>query len=270
MTLIFDFTDYRPFIKSRFREKPKQGHGQARRLALFLNVHTTLVSQILNSQKSFTVEQALQVAEFLALNAHERDYFLLLVQMDRAGTTELKDYFRRQGEELQKRARELINRMPSEGKLNDSQRALFYSDWLYSAIWQITAIPGFQTIEKIAEHFGLTRTRVREVLDFLVEAGMCAEQEEQYSPGTRAIHLESTSKWIRIHHLNWRQKGIQALADNDQSKLHYSSPMTLSLEDAEVIREMIAKFLEAVSTVVRPSPSEELRCLNIDWFTIKR
>lgn len=69
---------------------------------------------------------------------------------------------------------------------------------------------------------------------------------------------------------NWREKSIEALNREGHAKLHYTAPMTLSKADAELVREMIVKLLESIDKVIEPSPSEELRCLNIDWFEVTR
>jgi hypothetical protein len=71
-----------------------------------------------------------------------------------------------------------------------------------------------------------------------------------------------------VHHINWRQKAIERVQEKGESQLHYSCPMTLSAKDALKLREMVVKFLESVDAVIEPSPSEELHCLNVDWFRI--
>src|SRR5262245_31444965 len=129
MTSVFLFENYRDFITARFKEMPKGGYGQALKLSSHLNVHTTLVSQVLKGKKSFTPEQGVRVCEFLGLSEMETDYFLLLVQMDRCGSATLKKSLSRQMSELKKRARELVNRISSSDKLTEVQGAVFYSDW---------------------------------------------------------------------------------------------------------------------------------------------
>ena len=44
--------------------------------------------------------------------------------------------------------------------------------------------------------------------------------------------------------------------------------MTLSHKDALKIRQMIIEFIQSVNKVVDPSPSEEIHCMNIDWFVV--
>ena len=53
---------------------------------------------------------------------------------------------------------------------------------------------------------------------------------------------------------------------NNSRDLFYSSPMSLGRKDAEKIREVLVQAVERAVGIMRPSPSEVVRCLNIDWF----
>lgn len=263
-----NFDDYRKFILARIGEMPRRGYGQASRLARFLGVHTTLVSQILNGKKHLNLEQASLVAEFFGLTDAETEGFLLLVQLDRAGNESLRKNLRRRLERIRAAHRELSTRLQSDVKLTEDVRARFYSDWVYSAVRQLTAIKGFQTVDSIAEALGLPKRRTNEIVEFLLQSQLCVQQGRSLAPGVKSTHLESASPWLRMHHLNWRQKAMESLHRDEASKLHFTSPMTLSAADAARLREMIAEFLETLDKVIEPSPSEELRCLNIDWFKV--
>lgn len=268
MVSIFQFSDYRGFLKKRFDEMPKKGYGQASKLATAIGVHTTLISQVLSGIKTFTLEQASLVAEFFGLNDLETEYFLLLVQLDRAGNESLKKNLKKQIDNLKARSSELVNRMRSDKKLSEEERAVFYSDWIYSAVRQLTAIKEFHNLDAIAAYLNLSTKRTKEIIDFLLATGLCQQEKNRLVVGPSHTHLESSSPWVRTHHMNWRQRALQELNREEKAKIHYTGPMTLSKEDALVVREMIAKFLEEIKKVVDPSPSEELRCLNIDWFKI--
>lgn len=270
MVSVFNFKDYRAFIRAQIREMPKAGYGQLRKLAQALSIHTTLVSQVIKGGRSFTLEQAADTAEFFSLNEMETDFFLLLVQFDRASSPALKRNLSRQMAALQGKSKELETRLKSERKLGEAERAVFYSGWAYSAVRQLTAIEGFQSIDTIAEHLGLPRKKAKTIIDFLLAAGLCKEEKGQLKIGPASTHLEVSSPWVKLVHTNWRHKAVETLEQESPAKIHYTAPMTLSKEDAEKMREMIIKFLESVDALVEPSPSEELHCLNIDWFEVSR
>lgn len=268
MISIYNFNDSKSFVLARFEAMPKRGRGQSLKLSEHLGVHTTLVSQILKGLKSFTQEQASLTAEFLDLTEQETDYFLLLVQLDRAGNESLRKNIKRQLNAMKSSAKELVNRLKAEVKLREEERGVFYSDWTYSAVRQLTAINGFNGVDEISSALGLTRKRTKEVIDFLLKTGLCVEDGGKLKVGPKSTHLESASPWVRVHHINWRQKAIEKINISEESQLHYTAPMTLSAKDALLLREMIVKFLESTDKLIDPSPSEQLHCLNIDWFKI--
>ncbi len=269
MVSVFEETSSpRRLIQRLLKEMPKEGYGQSRRLAEALGVHTTLVSQILGGQKQFSSEQAIGVCEFFGFGELETDYFLLLVQLDRAGTPSLKKTLQRQMEVLRKKAQDLSNRLSAKGGLSEVDRGLFYSHWKFSAVRQLSAIAEYQSIEAMAERLRLSRRDVKETLEFLIACEMVVESKGKISIGPSSTHLSSDSPWVRMHHLNWRQRAQQTQQYSNENDLTYTAPMTLSRKDFELIREEIILLLERVDNILEPSPSEELFCLNIDWFRV--
>jgi len=51
-----------------------------------------------------------------------------------------------------------------------------------------------------------------------------------------------------------------------ESEIAYSSPMSLSKEDAEKIRKLVIEWVSQVNKIRDPSPCEELYFLNVDWI----
>lgn len=268
MISLFNYDGYRPYIHARFKEMPKAGHGQSLKLAGHLGVHTTLVSQVLKGIKSFTLEQASLTTEFLELTENETEYFLLLVQLDRAGNESLRKNLRKRLTQLKRESEKLDDRVMSDKKLSEELKAVYYSDWVYSAVRQLIAIKGFENTDAIAAYLGFPAKRVKNIVEFLLKTGLCVEEKGKLKIGVKSTHLEQASPWSRVHHVNWRQRAVETLHREEASRLHYTCPMTLSAEDAAKLREMILKFLEGVDKIIEPSVSEELHCLNIDWFKI--
>lgn len=268
MISLYNFEDFRTFMRAKIGEMPKNGYGQSLKLAAYLGVHTTLVSQVLKGLKIFTLEQGALTAEFFGLSDDETEYFLLLIQIERAGNDSLKKNLQRQKEKIKIASKELVNRLSSEVNLSEEKKAIFYSDWIYSAVRQLIAIKGFESIDRVAKYFDLSMKRTRVIIDFLLGTGLLREENGILLVGFRSTHLESSSPWVNTHHSNWRQKGMSSFSREDAHKLYYTCPMTISVSDGQKIREQIVKFLESLDKIIEPSPSEELRCLNIDWFKV--
>jgi len=266
MISIFEYDNYRKFLAKRLSEMPNKGYGQMSLLARHLGVHTTLVSQILKEHKELTTDQAASAAEFFGLSDLEAEYFVLLTQLSRAGNAAAKKIYQKQLQRLKEQSQNLSKRLKSEGKLSDEQRAVFYSDWAYSAIRQSVSIPGIHSVDTVSEYLGLARKKVQSYLEFLIKTGLCKSSQGTIKPGPASTHVESTSPWVRVHHTNWRQRAIQSLDRDRPGNLNYTCPLTLSKKDADIVKERIIQLIEEVNSVVDPSPSETLYCLNIDWF----
>ena len=270
MESLFAYDDYRSYLNDKIESAPKKGYGVAGRLAAHLEVHPSLVSQILGGQKQLTADQAFAAAEFFGLSDLESEYFLLLAQIDRAATRKLKAFLGAKLEKLRQTSKQLSARLDAKQVLSDSAKGIFYSNWTYSAIRQLTAIDRFEGADEIAAAVDLPLKEVHRVLEFLVKHGLCLEKNGRYSIGPQSTHIGTASPWVKVHHRNWRQRSLQALEHGDDDDLFYSSPLTIGAADVARVRELIVKFLEQANKVIDPSPSEELCCLNIDWFKVLR
>lgn len=74
----------------------KSLHGELRKLAMSLRTSSTVISQVFNGDREFTMEQALDACTYFQLDDLEKEYFLLLVQINRSGSEALQNYYRDQ------------------------------------------------------------------------------------------------------------------------------------------------------------------------------
>ncbi|MGH1468660.1 MAG: helix-turn-helix domain-containing protein, partial [Bdellovibrionales bacterium] len=68
---IYDYLDYKAFIKAYVKELPKEGRGEYGRLAKASQISSTLVSQVFNGDRDLTLEQSFLVSEYLNLSVDE-------------------------------------------------------------------------------------------------------------------------------------------------------------------------------------------------------
>lgn len=267
--MIFEHVEYRKYLDLRLRAQPRKGYGQLSKLAKYLNMNSAYLSQVMKGEKSFSLEQGIQVARFLNLTESDTEYWILLISHDRAGRHDLKDYYLKKVKSMQHQFQQISNLVSNDTKLDELTKSVFYSDWVYSGIRQATAIPGHHSIEKIAQFLGLKPQRVKEVIDFLVQSGLCVLNEKGYTIGPRRTHLEESSPLKKNHHQNWRVKAVEHLFDSWEQGLHYTSPMTVTAADAKSIRNTLLQMIKDVNAIADASRSEELVCLNLDFFRIR-
>lgn len=264
----FAYSDYKELLADVIKRLPKRGYGQLHKLAQHLKVHSSLVSQVLSGPKDFSMEQGLGAARFFNFTARETEYLLLLIQIAKAGTQELRTFYERQAEKFQENASQVAGRITGASRLNEADLALYYSDWIYIAVWLATMMTDLKSAAGIASHLSVPRGDVETALDFLITAGLVAATDDGYEAKVMKTHVPASSPLARRHHVNWRLKAIEHASLTATDEVMFTAPMTLSKKDFIWLKAQILTLVEAASEVVKASPSEELACLNIDLFRV--
>lgn len=263
---IFNYLEYRDWIRKFLKSQPKQGRGQLTRLAETLRCNTTLLSQIMSGSRDFSDEQALETAEFFGLIGIERDYFLLLVQRAKAGSVSLKKYLSERLELIKLQSKELKNRVSDNRVLSEEDKTTFYSQWTYSAIRLFCSLGNGKSLEEICEKFHLTRAKARDILQFLLRTGLCEEVNGIYKMGVQSTFVAQNSPHYQKHMTNWRMKSIAASELGNSEDFLITAPISLSEKDFELIRENLMQTLKSIVERVKDSKEETTACLNIDFF----
>jgi uncharacterized protein (TIGR02147 family) len=270
MISIFEFDDYKAYLKALESERTQVQRGFRSRLAEALNCQNAYVSQVLNSHANFSLEQGLQVTQFLNLDEEPSRYFLLLLEYSRAGTEELKNYFLKDIQIQKKQNLNLAKKIQGSQSLSKEEQTAYYSSWLYSAIHILVTIPQFQTLGAIESALGIDSETTREVILFLVSTGLVEEKNGKILPGQTQIHLSKNSPHIRQHHANWRIMAVQSLSKNFRDDIHYSTVSSLSKKDAEALKNIFAEVIRDYTEKVKPSKEEVLYNFNLDFYSLTK
>jgi uncharacterized protein (TIGR02147 family) len=269
MKALIDYEDYKKYTADRVTSMPGGGRGEWLRIAEALKVHTSLISQIFRGTKNLTPEQAQALTEHFGLGELESEYYLLLVQAERAGNRKLRQIYQRRMQGIQEESRDLRERFKSSKILSDSDQAVFYSRWSYSGVRLAASLPGQGSPEQLASDCGLSREQVNRILDFLLQRGLLTRTNQgRYELGTRQIHVPADSPWVIQHHRNWRLKTIERLERSpriEEPELVFTSPLTIAAADMSKVRALILQFIEDLKTIVSKTEPDSLACLNIDW-----
>jgi uncharacterized protein (TIGR02147 family) len=264
--MIFEFDDYKKYIEKRISLMPKGGRGETQKIAKQLRMHSTRLSHVFRGQDHLTLEQGLELCQYFGMSELESEYFLLLLQEAKAGSAHLQAFFRKKRKEILEKSRELSARVPGEHKLTDTEKALFYSNWYYSAIRLFSSLPGNHSIDSIAEKFGMPRGRVSEALQFLLKHDLCIEIEGRIQMGPKSTHLESTSPIVSRLHSNWRIKAMEKHPSLSQQELAFTSPMSIERKDADKMREILVQAIERSAAFADTDAPDSLFCINVDFF----
>lgn len=264
---IGEFEDYRSFLKALIKTFPKNGRGQARKLAEHLNIAPVVVSYVLTGDRDFTPDQGVQVASYFGLDERATEYLLNLIHLARAETKELKVIYKKKLEGLRDEAKKIKNIVAESKELTELEKATFYSNWYYSGVRVLSSIKEYQTVDAIANYFGLSRSMVGGIVSFLVSTGLCVEESGKIRVGSRSTHVGDTDRFVNSHRRNWRQKGIEKMTEPDGKDLFYSSAVSISEKDAEEVRKEMLELIKRFSKRVVDSRDEKVMCINLDWFS---
>jgi uncharacterized protein (TIGR02147 family) len=269
MKNIFDYNDYKAYVNIWIQEQPRKGRGLLSEIARSLGIHTTLLSHTLRGDKDLTPEQAIQLADFISLPNLEADYFLLLVLRDRAGNTRLKEKYKKDLDKMKADAREVSSRVTIHQELNKEQQAQFYSSWIYTAIRQLTSIGQFTSPLELSRAFDIKKDEFNRVIHFLLETGLCKQQNGKIMIGPANTHVDSKSPFVFQHHKNWRIKALEKHNNLLPEELMYTAPFTISQKDFEFLREEVIQLIQKLIKTADKTKNEHLACLNIDLFFVK-
>lgn len=263
---VFKYDKYKPYFHNLIENKGPSGRGEYRRISEALGVHPTMISQILSGEKDFTSEQIVKLAKYYGLGKTESKYLILLVEIARAGSVDLRQQLIEMKEEMQKKSLQLAERVQVSKGLSEHQNAIFYSSWIYSAIQIATSLESSIDFEFLCKRFNLTPVRVSEVLTFLKEAGLVIEQNGLLKPGVQSTHLPKASPFLIKHHANWRIKALEKSEVLSDEELMYSVNISLSQPDFKQLREQMIDFIQKFLKTVHASPAEDVAQLNLDFF----
>lgn len=152
--------------------------GQRSLLAKHLGCQTGLVSQVMNSDRHFSMEQIVEIAEYYQLKDEEKEFLILLAQYERAGSEKLRQYYL----EILERMRLGRQRLSgTRGRdLSESDFGLYHSKWYNHALHVLMELHPKADIALLARTLGITSVKVEESLAFLVSVGALKVDKGRY------------------------------------------------------------------------------------------
>ncbi|MGK5085830.1 hypothetical protein WDW37_21280 [Bdellovibrionota bacterium FG-1] len=272
MADFYSSSNYREYLKTWISEQPKRGRGLISAMAKAAGCQPVYFSRVLLEKAQLSLEQAQAIQRLLGHSNEEVDFFLLLVEWDRAGNKALKNYFWQKIETAREARINLQARFTEAKSLTIEHQNIYYSSYQYAAVHACISVPAFQTVDALEAVLKIPRERLLEVLSFLRETGLAIEERGRFRVGLNRLHLGKDAGLIRQHHSNWRIEALKSLdrgkgAQSDQA-LHYSAVVSLSEADAVRLREHWVRALEEFNRQIAPSKEEAVRALVIDFFSL--
>lgn len=266
MVDIFKYSQYFKYLK----DLTSKSNLTVTELAKAAHVQRPYMSNVLAARASINTEQGFKLSRYLGHSSQEQEYFLALVELEKASHGDYKNFLKKKISDLKQESDKLINKLdrPEAPKLNELA-AEYYSSWEFCAIHILTSIPEFQKIEKIADKLRLPLKFTEGCLEKLVQWGLVKKERDLFLWTSGNIHIPSNSPLVQLHHKNWREKSIEDARLNPEESLHFSSIYSVSQSDIEGIKQQCLDLIKSYNSTAAQSGAEELVCLNLDFFRLK-
>jgi uncharacterized protein (TIGR02147 family) len=267
---LFEYKTYKAYLLALGGAKNSR-RGEKSRFAQMAGCQPTYMSQVLHGKAHLSAEQAERLSRHLHHSPEEKNFFLLMLSKDRAGTTELKNFYQQQMDLILEKRLNVKDRLALEkNKLSEEERAIYYSSWQYAAIHIALTVPELQTREALVQHFQISHERLDVVLDFLVKVGLAETTKTGFVTGLNHIFIDRNSPFIFNHHANWRAQAVESLEKEKIQDLHYSGVFSLSRDDIQKLKDRTLEHIKANLDTVLASKEEEICVYTIDFFNLKK
>lgn len=265
---IFDFLGYKQFL-SVFLKMNNSQRGLSKEMAKAAKCQPSYLSQVMRkgSKIQLTPDQAFGISQLLLLSPKERDYFLYLVDFERASTKDLKDMLSEKIRSLQKTSLDIGNMLERPRVENQELLVKFYSSWIYSYAHILTSIPEFQTTESISKKVNLSVEATINLMVELENMGLVNRERGAWVHSGKQLHVDAESVLVGNHHNNWRQQALlDAQLRNSAASIHFSGVYSISKLDFSKIKSQILDCLKNVNLAALNSGTEEVVVYCCDFF----
>ena len=263
---VFEYVDYRSLLFDSLAAKDKR--GQLSKAAAFLGCQSSFLSRVINEELHLTPEHAFKLCQFWMFRPEERNYFQKLVDFERAGDKDYKNFLRQQLEDLKNSYNQISVRTGRQNKKVDVLNSQYFSSWIYSAIHFITCVPAFQTPRAISKKLNISEELVGKILQELCDMGFLIQKADRWIYKAGDFHLERNSPLVNFHHQNWRQKALIDSQQMSEEHIHYTTVLTLSRQDIAKIHSLILDHISELNQVAEPSSPEDIAIFTCDFFKI--
>ncbi len=263
---VFEYLDYRVWLSDLVKLN-QETYGFKSTLADYLQCQKSFLSTILSQKVHMTLDHAANLASRMGFSADECEYLIELVTLNKSAQKPLRDFCQTRLKQIKERTEDLAKRFSLKNFENE-KASVYYSHWTFCAVHICMMSSGFQSIPEISRRLKLPEDFIIEVAEQLVDLGLLEKKGAIYAVQPEDLHVGKDSPFRKQHSLNWRLRAVESSIPPHRENIHYTGVSLLSQKDFEKIRQVLFSALDEVRKTISDSPSEEIYCLNLDWFKI--
>lgn len=265
--MIFKFDSYLAYLSEKVGRQGTRT-GQKSLLAKALNCQQPYITKVLKGEADISLEQAHSAAEFFNMTEAETDYFLVLVNIARAGTRELKDHYLKRAHELREKMVAVEEHLQLKENLSLEQQQVYYSSWHFMAAHMAVSLKKCDSIEDVCRLLDVERELGANIVEFLLITGLVRVEKNKLVLGPTHTHLSKESPEILKNHTNWRLKALDTVTNRKPENFHYSVVVSLSEKDAKLLKAKMVEWVAQFLKIIEPSQEETIFCHTLDFFRV--
>ncbi|MCB0364668.1 MAG: TIGR02147 family protein [Bdellovibrionaceae bacterium] len=269
--MIFEFDNYREFLRAWVREQRSRGQPVTfQALAQQVGIQKSYFSKVLNGEADLSSDQVFLLASSLGLSEDEAHYLELLVELQRTGLADRKDFLRRKVQQMQKQF------LLSSSHLSKSfSSAEGLEDYYLNPLLQVLHIGATledgespPTTTRLSKSMGLAPELTKELIERLEELGVLQKDREKgwvnQMPG---IHLKREHPLTKLNHYLMRAMSLFQIMRRPWNE-SYTLSVTFSADDQaeESIQKEFQYFLKKVEGIVSQSKNQKAYQINFDLY----
>lgn len=266
---VFNYSDYRTYIEKKIKTK-EFGRGGKAKMAVHLGCQPSFVSQVLKGKSSFSLEQGFKLNSFFRHNTLMKDYFMVLIERDRAGTFELQKYFESKQKDLLEKSKLIENQMEFD-QISEGDAMVYYSNWNHVLVRNLIDIPKYKNTDVLREKLNLNKKDMAEVLDFLLKKDLVVKDKKGLLQiGHKRLHIKKGSPVAKFGNITTRLEMIKNLEKESYDSIHYTCNMTLAKNKLEEFKKRFVTLIAELNEELNDEQheSETMATLVVDFAEV--
>jgi uncharacterized protein (TIGR02147 family) len=271
MNSLFEYTDYRKFLRDYYGSKKGEKKGFSLKVLADRAGFKArdYVLRVMNGSRNLSQSGAFMLSRALRLSEKETDYFTNLISFNQANMPQEKDFFFRKMAEVGK-----YNRLQ---KLRQDQ-VVYLSEWYYSALRSLLPVIDFKdNYVELAKFLDppLTPTHVRKAVELLVHLGLLIKEKTgKYSVPVSQLTVGDEVQAVALARFHKQSLELARRAlDYYPSQDREISGVTMSLSSAgfKKIKSELRAFRRKMMEVAEQDTKEEgVFQLNMQLFPLSK
>ena len=266
--MVFEHASYKKYLRAVLADNISANPQYSlRAFAKKLEMSPATLSQVLSDKKNFSRERAMLVAEKLKLDKSESEYFIQLVELDRAKTPRLKS-----------QVLEKLQEINPKRDVNDLSVDVFklMSEWYYPTVLEMLDLyKNSFKVEEVARRLNISPIQVQEALDRLERLGLIEKTpsgEIKKSHAKTVVGSQVPNEALRNFHEQMLTKAQQSLRTQTPNEKYVGSEtFCFDESDLEEVNELTEKYFQQVLSLAKKKKDKShVYHLGIQFFKLHK